>query len=244
MERVEIYCPIHGTVNVFRAVIDGQVIQGPCPKCHEEQVCAEEAARAEAVKQRESDPSMQVKMHLVAADVPEDKLECRFANFDVHSDLLNETVSYAKEVASGYKRSLVLLGPTGVGKTHLGCAVLAAAALQGRSIRYTKEPRLLRDIRSTFGRKTGPTEAEVFKGFITPEVLVIDELSDEPLSKYEQTIIDDLVDDRITRNKATVLISNATADAYKSHLSDKVRSRLAERGATFQIVGDDWRRKH
>lgn len=243
MRLVTIDCPAHGRVLAFQGELDGQIVGGTCPKCSEERMQRAEAERLEKTKNRESDPEYQLCRKLAAADVPDDKVECRFSNFEICSDLLGEAVSFAKEVASGYKRSIVLLGPTGVGKTHLGCAALASASLQGRTILYTKEPRMLREVRGTFGRRTGQSEQEIFGRLVAPDVLVIDELSDEPMSKYEQTFMEDLIDDRITRHKATVLISNATADAYKAHLSDKIRSRLVERGATFALVGDDWRRR-
>jgi DNA replication protein DnaC len=244
MRIVTVDCPVHGRVTAFQGELDGQTVGGTCPKCSEDRIQREEAERMERNKNRDSDPEYQLRRKLATADVPDDAIGCRFSNFEICSDLLGETVSFAKEVASGYKRSIVLLGPTGVGKTHLGCAVLASAALQGRTILYTKEPRMLREVRGTFGRRTGQSEQEVFGRLVAPDVLVIDELSDEPMSKYEQTFMEDLIDDRITRHKGTVLISNAMADAYKAHLSDKIRSRLVERGATFALVGDDWRRRH
>lgn len=245
MERVEIDCPVHGTVSVFQSQIDGQIIRGSCPKCSIELSQREDEERTKKIKAQETDPTLMLQKQLSAAGVGEENLSNRFENFDSHSPILGEAVSFAKELAVGYKRYLVMFGTTGVGKTHIAVSAMALAASQKRSILYTKEPRLFREIHSTYKRKNGPSEDEVYKHFVYPDLLVIDELATEPLAKHDLMLLEELIDDRNASNKATILISNATKDEYQAHVSDKILSRIADkgRGATFQIVEKDWRRR-
>ena len=242
-EQVEIDCPIHGKVKTFRAICDGEVIGGGCPKCSIERNIKEDEERRKTIEQQEGDPGQRLTHQLIKAGVNDDDAINRFENFEAYTLTLADTVAFAKELALGYKRYLVMFGTTGVGKTHIAVSALALASSRGRTILYTKELRLFREIHSTYNRNQGPTEKEVFAYFSSPEVLVIDELADEPISKHDLSILEDLIDDRNTSRKATILISNATIDKYKAHVGDKILSRIAAKGDTFQIVENDWRRK-
>ncbi len=247
MHPVGFDCPVHGPVTVLQYQLDGESVHSTCPKCSEERIRREELENTERraiVRKRASDPEYQICKRLEAMGVQEENIPNRFSNFNAYTPTLEEAASYAKEIAIGYHRFLVMVGSTGVGKTHLAVSAMVFAAAQGRSMMYTKESQLFREIHATYNRKTGPTEKDVYNQYVCADLLVIDELSSKPLADHDLIVMEDLIDDRNTSRKATILISNATQDEYTAHVSDKMRSRIARTGATFCISEVDWRRRH
>lgn len=133
-----------------------------------------------------------------------------------------------------------LIGPRGTGKTQAAIEVIRAAVWSGRSARYCTAMDFFRAIKSTFRSDTD--EAEVFGRFITPGVLVLDEVQVRSSSEWENNQLTHLVDKRYGNMMATIFIGNFdTADSFKACVGDSIYSRLAETGSIFLFSWQSWR---
>ena len=114
------------------------------------------------------------------------------------SSVRDKCVSFVRDEI----RSIVLLGPTGLGKTHLLAAMLRGAITTGREALYVVERKIYRDIHESYlGRKDLPTEGQVIAKYSNVDVLGIDEIGRSSWTEHEAQILYEIIDNRDADNK-------------------------------------------
>lgn len=141
---------------------------------------------------------------------------------------------------------LLLLGPCGVGKTHLAIAILKAITEQhGTRCIFSDTRKLLKDIQATYNSEAKATEQSIVEPLITTEVLLLDEIGVSNPSTWVVETLFHLVNTRYLENKITLFTSNYTDTSAGETLTDRIgtrlRSRLYEMCQTILIEGTDFR---
>jgi len=160
-------------------------------------------------------------------------------------------------------RGIVLVGPPGVGKTHLVCAYLNYATLQkGIACRFVDFFELTARIRETFGARGGDPFAESEGSIIEPlvqvPVLAIDDLGKGRGSNWELTIIDQLITRRYNAGRVVLATTNyapeaqdglaragrkpSSAESLEERIGERLYSRLCEMADIVVMSGKDRRR--
>ena len=108
------------------------------------------------------------------------------------------------------KRQVLIIGPTGTGKTYLTSALGHAACRQGFTVLYAQMGKLLPDlaVQRGAGRYT-----QSLKRLSKVDVLLLDDWGLEPLSGLETRILLELLDDRYERS-STLIASQFPTDAW------------------------------
>lgn len=137
---------------------------------------------------------------------------------------------------------MIMVGDVGTGKTHLAVAMCKAVCDQGNTAHLTTVPKIIRDVRSSWGanKKTEPTESEsqIIRRYATNYVfLVIDEIGSQYGSDSEKIIISEIINDRYNNNLPTVIIGNVSIKEAEDYLGVRVIDRLKENGT---VVNFDW----
>jgi len=119
-------------------------------------------------------------------------------------------MKYQQSLDARDGRGIVLVGPPGVGKTHLLCALMNYLTLQkGVACRFVDFFELTGRIRATFdGKATGETEASLIEPLVQVPVLAIDDLGKGRGSSWELTIIDQLITRRYNARRIVVATTN------------------------------------
>lgn len=133
-------------------------------------------------------------------DSKQTEVRMRRANFEATKRLEDFEFSFNPKIpkqriidlAAGHfvekKGNVLLIGPTGVGKSHLAQAIGERACRSGNSVYFVPAQQLFTQLRAA--RADGSYEKRLLR-FTTPDVLVIDDLGlrplerDEPLDLYE-----------------------------------------------------------
>lgn len=109
------------------------------------------------------------------------------------------------------KRGLLLMGPIGVGKTHLTVAIVKELTLEkGYGCRFIDFSHLLSDIKD--GYSQGRSDKQIIGPYVKTPVLVIDELGKGRNNEWEADILDQIISRRYNNSNelTTIITTNYT----------------------------------
>jgi len=139
--------------------------------------------------------------------------------------------------------NLIILGPTGAGKTFIGCALAHAACQQDLSVRYFRLSRFFQALKIA---QIEGTYLRFIKPLISTQLLILDDwLRDQPSLTETQTLLD-ILDDRYGR-ASTMLISQFPIDTWHTRfpdptLADAILDRLIHNAHRINLTGDSQRK--
>lgn len=144
--------------------------------------------------------------------------------------------------------SLLLLGPTGTGKTHAAFGALRAAASKPRRTRVgrfitppwaaTTFADLIAAMRPS---KLGDAEA-VMRKHLEVDLLLLDDLALGKASEFVEEVTYRLLNGRYVEMRPSIFTSNLPLEQLRESLGDRIASRLAETCTRVVLTGEDRRR--
>jgi DNA replication protein DnaC len=140
------------------------------------------------------------------------------------------------------KRNLLICGPTGVGKTHLGQALGQEAARQGFDVLLVSVQKLLAHLHG--GRADGSWERR-FNTYLRPDLLILDDFGLKPLQPPGPEDLYDLINERYERG-SILLTSNRAPSEWPDLFLDPLLAsagldRLLDRAEVVIIRGTSYR---
>lgn len=219
---------------------------------------------------------------LARARVPERYRHCDFENFETDNEIeratpeqlaaWNRSLAQAKLVVERFtgefpvadEHGLLLMGPCGVGKTHLAVAALKQIVLRGHSGLFFDYRELLKQIQDSYNPESQSTEMGVLEPVLTCEVLVLDDVGSSKPSLWALETVGHILNTRYNEKRVTILTTNfldtdsaaqaatqrvagmrtpATEDSLTDRVGKRIRSRLYEMCRTVEILAPDYRKE-
>ncbi|EQD30856.1 IstB ATP binding domain-containing protein [mine drainage metagenome] len=141
-------------------------------------------------------------------------------------------------------RNILIAGPTGVGKTHLACALGQAACRQGFTSLFFPLNRLLEKM--ALLRAQG-RYLNLLKKLTTVSVVVIDDFGLRALTPQQLQDIYDLVDGRV-ESLTTIVTTQLPVENWSEVLTDPVlcdaiTDRIVQKAIMLEMEGESYRKK-
>lgn len=183
---------------------------------------------------------------------------CTFATFDLNcfsSEKKEGGVApreLAESVYSGCMRycgnfsmespNLLLIGSTGLGKTHLSLAMANSVIEQGYGVVYGSAAAIFNDLEAVrFHRDTGYLRYEE-RNLLDCDLLILDDLGSEFVTAFTVSALYNLVNARILSGKPTIISTNLSVADLERAYDQRITSRLTSDYTMLRFIGEDIRR--
>jgi DNA replication protein DnaC len=192
-------------------------------------------------------------------DIPDDCYRFAFDDF-AGLDYAALALDYARQLAVGLitdadgleKPGLLIVGPTGTGKTTLSSLVFRARVETGVAGGWTNVNRLFKMIRATYDDDySGPSQNNIIAAIEDVDFLMLDDLGSVTKSQqgkanglyFEDAIeaIRSIADHRLVKRKPTIITTNLNKEQLYAQFGDRVVSRLRGLCHVATMIGGDFR---
>ena len=221
---------------------------------------------------------------LERARIPKHYRDCDFDNFEPDNEIENTSREqldawnsslaqaklvverFAHEFPVGSEHGLLLMGPCGVGKTHLAIAALKKIVVRGHSGLFYDYRELLKEIQDSYNPESQSTEMGVLEPVLRTEILVLDDFGSTVASAWVRETVGHILNSRYNEKRVTLLTTNyldslaeanpkaapsralgTRAPTIEETLTDRVgpriRSRLYEMCRKVVISAPDYRQE-
>ena len=182
------------------------------------------------------------------------KDRCSFDTFSLeyyrssteHYQRMSQILRTAREYADTFtlkSDNLLLVGGTGLGKTHLSIAIAKAVVERGYDVKYTTAIGMISDFEaqrfgnsSAASQSTGDTSA-----YYGCELLVIDDLGTEMNNQFTSTSLYNLINVRLDQGLPTVISTNLAPQDLRTRYWDRITSRIFGEYRILPFIGRDVR---
>lgn len=153
--------------------------------------------------------------------------------------ILESCRTYAQGFNS-HAASILFMGGTGLGKTHLSLAIANVVINKGYSVVYGTAQNILSDLQNeSFGRyeNLDYTEREA----LSADLLIIDDLGTEFKNQFSVACLYNIINTRILKKKPTIISTNFSYDDLERDYNQRITSRIAGVYITLVLEGNDIR---
>ena len=120
---------------------------------------------------------------------------------------------------------LLLMGPCGVGKTHLAVSALKEIVLHGYSGLFYDYRELLKEIQDSYNAESQSTEMGVLEPVLKAEIFILDDVGSSKPSPWALETVGHVLNTRYNEKRVTLLTTNYLDE-------ESAQSRNAESGST------------
>lgn len=244
-----------------------------CPKCEGTGWKPVESDGIRRVVRCECEDQSRSGQLLARSRIPKRYERCEFENFDVRKDKIsgqaNPYLQKAKKFAQRFvdeyplDYGLLLIGPTGVGKTHLAVAIIRELMLRWNVPCLFYDFRdLLKEIQDSYNPVSQTSELRVLQPVLDAEVFLLDELAALNPSDWVKDTLAYIINSRYNQKRVTLITTtlpfggSGPANEVRSPSGEVVpdmekslnqygvtlRSRLYEMCRVVEIHSDDYRK--
>jgi len=140
--------------------------------------------------------------------------------------------------------NILIMGPTGVGKTWIACALAQKACREGHTALYLRLPRLLQELPIAKG---DGTYTKLLKRLAKVDVLILDDWGLSQLTMEQRQDLLEILEDRHD-NRSTIVTSQLPQDKWHHiigdpTLADAILDRLVHNAYKINLTGESMRKR-
>ena len=151
--------------------------------------------------------------------------------------IMEKNLAAAKDFAESFakeNKNLLLIGPTGTGKTHISTSIAKVLIEKGVEVLYDSAQNIVSAFeKDKFKSGYGAYEPEGTK-YLECELLILDDLGTEFISQFTVSCLYNLLNTRMNKGLATVISTNLSPAELSEKYEDRIYSRIV--GADSRIL--------
>lgn len=158
---------------------------------------------------------------------------------------MKQVFSFCQQYAEDYtpaSKGILMLGKTGLGKTHLSLSIAKRVLQRGYSVLYSPASDLVSKLSDQYFGRAGEKE-QTAELLTSVDLLIIDDLGAEFESAFSTAALYELINSRLLTERSTIISSNLTAQQIENRYSDRIVSRIFSQMTPLQFLGTDNRTK-
>lgn len=170
-----------------------------------------------------------------------------FQNFDVEKypdearSIMSKIFEFCKNYAYDFKLtndSLMFMGKTGLGKTHLSLAIAGVVIEKGYGVIYGSLSNLLSKIEN---EHFSSNSTSTIDSVCNCDLLIIDDLGTEFSTPFTRSTVYEIINHRQLNSKPTIISTNLSIDELEKAYTQRVVSRICGKYRCFEFLGNDIR---
>lgn len=133
---------------------------------------------------------------------------------------------YAEDFDEHTSASILMIGATGLGKTHLSSATAKRIIERGKDVFYTGAIDLFSQFEMQRFKSYNNEPSELIERYFECDLLIIDDLGTEMINQFSVSTLYNLINDRLSRKKPTIVSTNLTQEEIQKKYTDRITSRI------------------
>lgn len=152
-------------------------------------------------------------------------------------------LDFCKAYAEGFSPhapSVLMMGETGLGKTHLSLSIAGEVMRGGYSVLYVSAPDLFRKLQNEYYGK-GEPGVDTLQTLMETRLIIIDDLGAEIENQFNVSTLYNIVNSRLNAGRPIIISTNLTPKELERRYTNRVASRLMTMYRCLRFVGRDVR---
>lgn len=162
-----------------------------------------------------------------------------------HYEMMSRNLAFLRDYASSFdpksSPSILMMGGTGLGKTHLSSAVARGVIEKGNDVFYTGAIDLFSQFEIQRFKTYNNEPNELIERYFECDLLIIDDLGTEMINQFSISTLYNLLNDRLSRKKPTIVSTNLSQEDIQKKYTDRITSRMLGEYKVVFFVGTDIR---
>lgn len=151
---------------------------------------------------------------------------------------------YALEFDTKKASNLLLIGKTGLGKTHLSTSMAKVIIEKGFDVVYETAQNLVSDFEfERFSRDYGDNSESRTNRYFECDLLILDDLGTEVTNQFTVSCIYNIINTRINTQKSMIINTNLSYEELQKRYADRITSRIFGEFELLYFIGTDIRQQ-
>jgi DNA replication protein DnaC len=155
--------------------------------------------------------------------------------------VFNIVKKYAEEFDPAGSGSIIMLGNTGLGKTHLSSAMGGVIIGKGNDVYYSSAVDMFADFEDDRFHSSYQESGGQIDKYFSCDLLIIDDLGTEMVNQFTASCLYNVINSRLIKKKPTIINTNFTRDEMRKKYMDRITSRIFGEYMVLPFVGNDIR---
>lgn len=152
--------------------------------------------------------------------------------------------NFAENFSTDKCENIVMLGGTGLGKTHLSTAAAKTIIDKGFDVLYVSTLGMISDFeKERFGSGYSDTEVDNLGRYYDCDLLILDDVGTEVTNQFTASVLYNVINTRLSKGRSTVISTNLTSAEIRTRYWDRIASRIFGEYMPLAFVGTDVRQQ-